>query len=150
MNAQIDNMQKYENYKEQMGRLNKALNYKFYLEAIFIEYAIIEDRLESALRYSNKLNLKKHNSLNSKLNKINDMKREKKALINKYLNDEIIEQVSRWKEERNRLIHALMKQNLHTEDLERIALEGQQIAKTVSNKVKCYNNALAKQSGGKE
>ena len=38
------NQQKYENYKEQAIRLKKAINAKFYLEAVFIEYAIIEDR----------------------------------------------------------------------------------------------------------
>ena len=146
MNSQIDNMQKYANYKEQFGRLKKALNYKFYLEAIFIEYAIIEDRLESVLRHSNKFNPDKHNSLNSKLRKIKDMQREKKSLLRKYLNEELTEEVSVWKEDRNRLIHALMKQSLHTEDLEKIALEGQQLAKTISNKTKSYNNALAKQN----
>ena len=51
-----DNMQKYANYKEQMGRLKKALSQGFYLEAIFIEYAILEDRLESVLRHSGKWN----------------------------------------------------------------------------------------------
>lgn len=51
-----DNMQKYANYKEQMGRLSKALTQGFFLEAIFIEYAILEDRLESILRHSGKWN----------------------------------------------------------------------------------------------
>ena len=53
-----DNMQKYANYKEQMGRLNKALTSRFFLEAIFIEYAIMEDRLESVLRHSGRWNSK--------------------------------------------------------------------------------------------
>lgn len=144
MDTQIDNMQKYANYKEQFGRLNKALHNKFYLEAIFIEYAIIEDRFESILRHSGKFNPDKHNTINKKLNKIKDMKREKKGLINKYVSEELVEEISAWKEERNRLIHALMKQTLHTEDLEEIALKGQQLAKMISNKTKSYNNALAK------
>lgn len=143
MNTQIDNMQKYANYKEQFGRLKKAFHYKFYLEAIFIEYAIIEDRFESILRHSNKFNPDKHNSLNQKLRKVKDMQREKKGLVGKYISEELIEEISCWKDERNRLIHALMKQNLHTEDLETIALIGQRLAKTVSNKTKSYNNALA-------
>ena len=64
MDTHIDNMQKYANYREQFGRLKKAINNNFYLEAIFIEYAIIEDRLESILRHSGKLNPEKHNQLN--------------------------------------------------------------------------------------
>ena len=92
------------------------------------------------------MNSDKHNSLNSKLRKVKDMQREKKSLIKKYLTDELIEKISVWKEDRNRLIHALMKQSLHTEDLEKIASEGQQLAKMLSNKVKSYNNAIAKQN----
>ena len=145
MDTPIDNMQKYANYKEQFGRLNKAFHYRFYLEAIFIEYAIIEDRFESILRHSNKFNPEKHDSLNKKLGKVKDMQREKKGLVRKYISEELIEEITQWKEERNRLIHALMKQNLHTEDLETIAIVGQRLAKTISNKTKSYNNALARQ-----
>ena len=49
-NAQ--NMQKYENYREQFKRLDKALKYQFYLEAVFIAYAILEDRTKSILCYA--------------------------------------------------------------------------------------------------
>ena len=45
------NRQKYENYREQFKRLEKALTYQFYLEALFIAYAIMEDRSEAILRY---------------------------------------------------------------------------------------------------
>ena len=61
MEQYIDNMQKYENYKEQMRRLKKALKEQFYLEAISIEYAIIEDRIESVLRHTGVFNPEKHN-----------------------------------------------------------------------------------------
>ena len=43
MDKTITNTQKYENYKEQFKRLKRALNEGFNLEAIFIEYAILED-----------------------------------------------------------------------------------------------------------
>ena len=47
----ISNIQKRENYVEQFKRLKKALDNGFNLEAIFIEYTIIEDRTESILRH---------------------------------------------------------------------------------------------------
>lgn len=47
----ISNKQKQSNYREQFKRLKKALNNGFNLEAVFIEYAIIEDRCNSILRY---------------------------------------------------------------------------------------------------
>lgn len=114
------------------------------MEAIFIEYAIIDDRLESVLRHSEKLNPNKHKTLKGKLSRIKEMQREKKGLVKKYFTDELIGEVCEWKEERNRLIHALMKQLLHTEDLESVALQGEKIAKTVSNKTKSYNTTLKK------
>ena len=39
-----------------------------------------------------------------------------------------------------------MKQILHTEDLQTVALEGQELAKTISNKTRAYNNALLKKT----
>ena len=48
----IDNSQKQANYTEQFRRLNKALANGFNLEAMFIAYAIMEDRTESVLRHS--------------------------------------------------------------------------------------------------
>ena len=54
-----ENQLKYNNYKEQFKRLDKAINNRFYLEAMFIAYAIIEDRTESILSYeSNEIHSK--------------------------------------------------------------------------------------------
>lgn len=49
-----ENQLKYENYREQFKRLKSALNSGFNLEAMFIEYAIMEDRTESILRHADK------------------------------------------------------------------------------------------------
>ena len=46
------NTQKYETYKSIHESLSKALKYGFYYEAIFLEYAVIEDRLASVLKYA--------------------------------------------------------------------------------------------------
>ena len=46
------NTQKYETYKSINESLSKALKYGFYYEAIFLEYAIVEDRLASVLKYA--------------------------------------------------------------------------------------------------
>ena len=51
-------MEKVKNYKKQakyadlITRLNKALNEEFYYEAIFIEFAMFEDRTSSLLRHA--------------------------------------------------------------------------------------------------
>ena len=108
-----ENLQKYEDYKEQFKRLDKALKEGFNLEAIFIEYAIMEDRTSSILRYdNNSIKPKGDNQpgIERKLSKIKTISREKGSLPNRYFQDEFIDRIIAWKEERNRLIHALLKQ----------------------------------------
>ena len=138
-------MEKYGNYKEQMGRLKKAMDNHFLLEALFIEYAIMEDRCESLLRHSGVFNPEKHDTINKKLNRIAELVRNKKSLIRKYISAELIEEIKGWKEERNRLIHALMKQSLTSEELEQIAAQGQQIVKTLCSKTTSYKRALERE-----
>lgn len=50
--SMVDNRLKYENYKEQFRRLNKALVNGFNLEAMFIEYILLETRRGVALSYA--------------------------------------------------------------------------------------------------
>lgn len=139
-----DNMQKHANYKTQMGRLKKALSYQFYLEAIFIEYAILEDRLESVLRHSGNWNPKpgRFPSLDSKRKTIAKLAEERKNPIRRYFPLELTDSIEIWKNERNRMIHALMKQSLHTGDIRKIAIDGETLTKLVCNKSTQYNRAL--------
>lgn len=44
-----DNNEKQQTYRQLMGRYNAAIKYKFYLEAMMIDYSMIEDRLTSML-----------------------------------------------------------------------------------------------------
>ncbi len=145
-----NNMQKYENYREQMGRLSKSMKAGFYLEAIFIEYALMEDRTQSVLIHSKVFNEKKHNTLARKIGKISDMGREKKGLANKYFSEELLSDMKTWMDSRNVLIHALLKQSMHTEDLIEIAEEGQRIVKILNNKTTCYKRALEKKAQEEE
>ena len=144
------NMQKYENYKGQMTRLKKALGAKFYLEAIFIEQNILEDRVESILRHSNKYNPKKHNKLDNKLSKLEEMQREKNGLVRKYISDELICKMYGWKKSRNDAVHALVKYNFSTADLSEIAERGHNIVKELNNKVSCYNRRIDRDNAKKE
>lgn len=137
-----DNTLKHGNYTEQMGRLKKAMAYHFLLEALFIEYAVIEDRTESILRHAGVFNPDKHNTLCRKLNRIADIARGKRSLLRKYITVETIDGIRQWKDERNRLIHALMKQDIATQELEEIAADGQRYAKLLCSKATSYRRAL--------
>ena len=137
-----ENMQKHFNYKEQFKRLNKAIDNNFYLEAIFIEYAIIEDRAESILLYeNNEIKSDSFVSIDRKLNKIIKLAENKKSLPHRYFSDGIINEILEWKECRNQMIHALMKQHLTTQALEELALRGEHLAKEICKRSTNYKRA---------
>ena len=145
----LTNEDKFNNYKTQMGRLKRALKSQFYLEALFIEYAIIEDRTEAILRYENNSIKTKEGqfvSLDRKLNKILDITREKKSLPNKYIKSEIIIEIKEWKEDRNRLIHALMKKQITTDEMISIVNRGEQLTKELNNMATSYRRAVERKN----
>lgn len=145
------NQIKYENYKEQSKRMNSAMNKGFYLEALFIEYAIIEDRTESVLRHAGKWEpyLKKRGrydpTLNSKVDYIRKVKdSNRKDLLNKYFSNELLDSIITWKEDRNRLIHALLKQKLEHNEIKSIAEQGKLLVDEIKKNSGKYNSAIDK------
>ena len=147
-----DNAQKHENYREQFNRLKKALIAEFYLEAIFIEYTIIEDRTESILRHAGKWDayLKKRGryqvTLDSKIAYIQDFAREKKSIAHRYFADSLFDEILVWKEERNRLIHALLKQTLTTKEVSKIAYTGERLTKELRTRATNFNRAVERKN----
>lgn len=146
----IDNQQKYENYREQFQRLNKALANGFNLEAMFIEYAIMEDRTESILHHAElwdayiKSRKGREPTINSKVQYIQKRAENKKDLLHRYFSDDLLERVLAWKEERNRLIHALLKQQLEHNEISELAAKGNELVKALRSKSGSYNRAVEK------
>ena len=144
------NMQKYANYKEQFKRLHKALDNGFNLEAIFIEYAIAEDRTESILHHSGywdayvKSLKGRKVGIDSKIRYIQKKAECKHDLLHRYFSDELLGDILLWKEERNRLIHALLKQELVSSQIEALAMQGNELVKQLRNKSRNYNRAIDK------
>ena len=147
------NQQKYENYKEQFQRLNKALSNGFNLEAMFIEYAIMEDRTESALRHAElwdaylKSRRDREPNINSKIRYLQKCAENKKSILHKYYADELLDSVLSWKDERNRLIHALLKQELAHDEILNLAQRGKDLAVALRNCVGNCNRAIERQKG---
>ena len=150
MDITIDNHQKYENYKEQFQRLNKALANGFNLEAMFIEYAIMEDRTESILRHAGlwEAYLRKRGTrgatINSKITYIQGKVTSGDKLLARYFSDNLLNQVLAWKEERNRLIHALLKQQFEHNEIMELAAQGNELVKTLRTRSGSYNRAVEK------
>lgn len=134
----MNNKLKKEKYRDLMFKLKKAINNEFYYEAIFIEYAILEDRTESLLRHAD-LSAADSNGkplkLNAKLKKLeNSTTFNKDKYILKHLNIEILSETHNWKNKRNILIHDLIKSTYTYEDVKKIALEGYELVKMFNNK----------------
>lgn len=152
MDSTVDNQQKYENYRVQMGRLKSALRGHFYLEAIFIEYAIMEDRLEAILRHAGRWHSKEGSfvSIDAKAKKVAKLAEEKKNPAHRYFPQELTGEILAWKERRNQLIHALLKQSLHSEDLLEVAEEGERLTKQLCSKATSHRRAVEKQAQANE
>lgn len=148
---EISSKKKYNNYHEQFKRLNKALANGFNLEAMFIEYAIMEDRTESVLRHAGlwdayiKSLKGRRPGFASKVKYIRKRADNRKDLLHKYFSDDLMDRILEWKEDRNRLIHALLKQELGHNEVSQLAEQGNELVKLLRNRSRSYNRAADKQ-----
>ena len=129
--------EKYERYKELMFNLDKAIKNEFYYEAIFIEYAIMEDRTDSLLKHAKISYLDKDGrslKLDKKLNKIRSTKNFRDKYVLKHIDDSFLDSIYTWKDKRNKLIHHLIGTVYTNNDVQEIALDGYTIVKRINAK----------------
>ena len=147
----ITGQEKYYNYKEQFERLNKALKNEFYLEAIFIEYAILEDRTESVLRHAGLweayMKGKKMANIGTKLTFIKNKASAKSCSLHPYFKDSLLDQLRDWKNKRNPLIHDLLNQKMGPDDLKNLAIEGSDLVRILRTRATSHNRAIDKKNG---
>lgn len=122
--------------------LSKAMRSGFYYQAIFIEYAIIEDRCSSLLRHagvpyqnSNGQDI----SISQKLRKIRDNPAFHDPYVRQRITLELLDEITAWKRERDQLIHALAKIPYDHESVKATAITGQDLIKKLSSKVRSVN-----------
>ncbi len=144
----MDKYEKNMKYRDLMTNLKKSIKNEFYYEAIFIEYAILEDRTESILRHANisTINSKGQTlTLNLKLSKIQQSKFYKYSYVKKHLTKNLINAIYDWKNDRNKLIHDLIKSDYSNEKIKNVALIGYDLIKKINNKstlINKYNDNL--------
>ena len=128
--------------------MNSALNNGFNLEAMFIEYAIMEDRTESILRQADKWDAytKMQNgrgpTINSKVKYIQKLAAFHNDLLHRYFSDDLLDQVLIWKDERNRLIHALLVRQFEHNEVRELAAQGKQLVDELRKRAGNYNRAI--------
>lgn len=138
----MKNYEKNLKYRSLHEALTRALKSGFYYEAIFIEYAILEDRTSSILRHANvTIN---DPTLNNKIKAIKFNRAFKDNYVKKHLTFELLDSVRDWKSKRNDLIHDLVTIPYSNEEIKNIALEGNEIVKKLSNKSTLVNRYLDK------
>ena len=115
---------------------------------MFIEYAIMEDRTESILRHAEKWEayMKKQNgrkpTINSKAKYIQKLAAFNNDLLHKYFADDLLDQILNWKDERNRLIHALIVQKFEHNEISTLAEHGKQLVDELRKRAGSYNRAI--------
>lgn len=144
----MKNEEKRNKYANLMGKLKKATNNEYYYEAIFIEYAILEDRTESMLKHARikyKDNKDRSFKISKKLNMLKDRKEFQDKYIKKHMNNDLLEKIYNWKNKRDKLMHDIVNLEYENEDIKNIALEGECLVIRLNNKSKLINNFLDKQ-----
>ena len=136
------NMAKYEAYKTMHVDLKKAMGSGFYYQAIFIEYAIAEDRCRSALVCAGVKcvnNRGQELKLSAKINKL----KSNSAFTAKYprsrLTLELLDELYR-----DALVHNLANIPYNDEAVREVAERGKKLIDTLSNRVKSVNNYFKK------
>lgn len=141
------NMEKYEAYKTMHDDLAKAMRAGFYYQAIFIEYAIAEDRCRSALFYAGVKHVDSKGrelKLSTKINKLHDHS----AFTAKYPRSRLplafLDELTEWKRDRDTLVHNLANTPYNDDALREIAERGKRLMDQLSNRVKSVNNYYKK------
>ena len=143
----MENSKKREKYAILMSKLKKATDNEYYYEAIFLEYAILEDRMESLLKHANIKYKEKDEKSLKLMKKINKMKSDKEfqnEYIKKHISSELLDNIIEWKRNRDKLMHNSVELEYNNNQIKDIALLGECLIKRLNNKTKLVNNYLDK------
>ena len=111
----------------------------------------MEDRTESILRHADqweaylKSRGKQEPSIESKIKYIQKCAENKKAVLHRYFADDLLDKMLAWKNERNRLIHALLKQKLEHGEIKALAEQGYELVTELRNRAGNFNRAIERQ-----
>ena len=87
----------------------------------------------------------KEPTINSKIDYIQGIANSGDKMTHKYFSGDLLGRVLAWKDERNRLIHALLKQKLTDEEIAALAAQGYELVWAMRSKANSYNHAVEKQ-----
>ena len=144
---QITNEEKRQVYATLKTKLKIAIQQEFYLEALLLEYSIMEDRLSSILRHSGISYLRgdgEEISIQKKLDKVSNAIRSKRLPIYKKVNQDLIDEIMAWKEIRNALVHKSCQRLYNNEEVRACALDGNELVRKITNSARALKRAAEK------
>jgi len=139
----MDNYEKRDRYALLNENLDKALKNEFYYEAIFIEHAILEDRIESLLRHA-KIVYPGKILLGAKMNYVDNEDVFKDEYVLKHIDKSLMQEVRDWKKMRNDLVHDLVNCSYDDEDVKDVALVGKDVIRKFAGKSTLVNKYFDK------
>lgn len=140
-------------YKDLLARMELALLEGFYMEACWIQYAIIEDRFNSVIRHAYPKRgdelLKTLRGLDRKMDHIAQKIHPEDGDCQKTIHKDLIKRITHWKDKRNDLMHEIA----DADDLEKIqsklkkmAPDGKELINELSAKVFKYKTLVERQN----
>ena len=138
----MTNYEKRDRYAELNEILDRAIEQEFYYEAIFIEHAILEDRVISLFKHAN---LRMPFKLGEKIGVLKSYKIFKDEYISKHIDMELLDKVNTWRDKRNKMVHNLIESSFNNEDIKEIAIEGNEVIKKFASKTTLVTRYLDKQ-----
>ena len=128
-------------YEETFDRLNEALNSDFYLEASWIEYSLFEDRTNSLLDKTGGLLSDPRASIDKKLKELEKRSTTDAGLLHIPEFPDILDEIRKWKNKRNPLMHQMVDLPRKWED---INTDAKNLAESGSTLIRRYSSAAMK------
>lgn len=132
----IDNMTKYDTYKNLYDKLYLAIENEFYFEACLISCSIIEDRINSMFKYMNVQPNRRE--VSDKIKQIKAIGKVEDKQIEEIFDEQYVQSLHSWIAERNKIVHGIANSEYDIRKYKRIAIKGMELAKETSNKVNRY------------
>ena len=136
----ITNEEKRQVYATLQSKLKTAIHQEFYLEAVLLEGAIIEDRITSLLKHRNSNYLIKNPNpqISRQLTKVKnilpgEMDLQKRVPLT------LVEEIIAWRDVRNALVHRSCQRIYQSDEVKSCALEGKELVRKLCNAVSKAN-----------
>lgn len=131
MDRASDRQSKGTRYRWLVRRMDDALDHGYFLEAISVAHAVLEDRLESVLH---EMGVTPQRSLYARLDTVLRLTHEREEIRDAFSGD-LLNRIDQWRTRRNKVMHTLAAEESVGGDLEAAAHEGASLAREAASAV---------------